>query len=146
MSTGSIERFQILGYFSRIFARRSASTRELISKVRRSQGEAFKALCTACKTFSRAKTHDHSKALAKQIVQVAVMQEEESLKNSCYSNCCANCRPLWDGANKTRQLANVVLSNWLRDGKRNTLEADIRAELRIQLSAFHEKFDRPATR
>ena len=118
MFATSIGRFRILGYFSRIFARRSDSARDLTAKVRRSQGEAFKALRLAYKTFNRAGTRDHSKALAKQIVKVAFQE---------------TARPGMDGVEKTVQVINAVLSNWIRDGKRNTLEEDIRVELNVQI-------------
>ena len=116
MCVTSIRRFRISGYFSRIFARRSDSARDLTAKVRRSQGEAFKALRLANKTFNQAGTHNHSKALAKQIVKVAFQE---------------TIHPGIDGVEKTVQVVNAILSNWVRDGKRNTLEADIRAELSV---------------
>ena len=120
MNIEAVQGFQISGYFSRVFERILGSVRALASKVRRPQEEAFQNLSVIYKTFDQTKTAAHSKALAKEIVKVAISESGNSKDDEVVK--------------KTRQLATAVLSNWIRDQARSDLAVDIRTELQEHLN------------
>lgn len=128
MATEAIRGFQISGYFSRISARKSGPVRALVSKVRRTHEEPFDVLCAVYKTFNRSYTPENSKILAKQIVESAVREDdaEDSLVKT------------------TGQMTNAILSNWIRDRKRNTLARDIRVAIQDYL--YRKQFTREVGR
>ena len=108
-----LKKVTISGYFSRIFQRRSGPVRELALKVHRGQEESFKDLHTVYKDFDQSTNPDQSRALAKEIVKVAIQEVG----------------PRGNLAKKIEQVTAATLSNWVRDRKRNALLSDIDAEM-----------------
>lgn len=126
MATRAVSGFQISGYFSRIFGRKTDKVKDLATKVRTSQEAPFQGLRATYQAFGRAKTPGNSIALAKEIVKVAIQEAG----------------PRGNVVEKTKQVTTAVLSNWVMDGKRNTLAADVRTELQTHLAARQAEHNR----
>ena len=113
MTTLLSPKVTISGYFFRIFQRRSDPVRGLALKVRRGQERSFRDLHAAYQAFDRSHNPECSRALAKEIVNVATWEvgPGETL------------------AKKIEQVTAATLSNWVRDRKRNALVSDIYTEM-----------------
>lgn len=74
MSTREVSGFQISGYFSRIFGRRTDQVKALASRVLQGTDSGFQGLQRTYQTFDRAKTPVNSKSLAKEIVKIEIQE------------------------------------------------------------------------